>query len=277
MIVICKHTNQLCNRIFTYLPIISYALEANEKVCFWFQYDKYAAMFPNLEKHGIKSYCEDSKVNSKAIYKVVYGIVRFFNLFVHLVIKPGEKIPLRKPWGVLFGPRWREVRYDNAYVAKHRETLTDMFAPTVEVESELDGMFGKEDGVVTVGVHIRRGDYRTYRNGQYYYENDVYLRCMNDVKRALEAEGKRVRFFLSSNERFTKEEFPGCEIFSQDGTSVAVDLYGLSRCDYIMGPPSTFSMWASFYGKKPVRYMMDKNVDMSLDQFSVVDAFVKFN
>jgi hypothetical protein len=34
------------------------------------------------------------------------------------------------------------------------------------------------------------------------------------------------------------------------------DLYALASCDYIIGPPSTFSQWASFYGNVP-RYMVN--------------------
>ena len=29
------------------------------------------------------------------------------------------------------------------------------------------------------------------------------------------------------------------------------DLYCLSKCDYLFGPPSTYSMWASFTGLVP--------------------------
>ena len=32
--------------------------------------------------------------------------------------------------------------------------------------------------------------------------------------------------------------------------STMEDLYTLAQCDIIVGPPSTFSEWASFYGSK---------------------------
>lgn len=34
------------------------------------------------------------------------------------------------------------------------------------------------------------------------------------------------------------------------------DMYSLAECDYIIGPPSTYTMWASFYGEVPL-YMVD--------------------
>jgi hypothetical protein len=37
--------------------------------------------------------------------------------------------------------------------------------------------------------------------------------------------------------------------------SAVEDLYSLARCDYLLGPPSTFSLWASFYGNVPLHQM----------------------
>ena len=46
------------------------------------------------------------------------------------------------------------------------------------------------------------------------------------------------------------------------------DLYALSICDYILGPPSTFSMWASFYGGVPLRFIKHSNDKIFLREFS---------
>lgn len=48
------------------------------------------------------------------------------------------------------------------------------------------------------------------------------------------------------------------------------DLYALSKCDYIFGPPSTFSMWASFYGEVPLKFFETTNEKFSLNDFSVI-------
>jgi hypothetical protein len=37
------------------------------------------------------------------------------------------------------------------------------------------------------------------------------------------------------------------------GTGHAVqDMYAFAECDYLVGPPSTFTGWASFYGNVPL-------------------------
>jgi len=53
-------------------------------------------------------------------------------------------------------------------------------------------------------------------------------------------------FFIASNEKISKEMTSDLEYFSNIDGSAPEDLYALSKCDYILGPPSTFSYWAGF-------------------------------
>jgi len=46
------------------------------------------------------------------------------------------------------------------------------------------------------------------------------------------------------------------------------DLYTLASCDYIIGPPSTFTMWASFYGRVPLYKIIDRNKLQEIDDFT---------
>jgi len=58
-------------------------------------------------------------------------------------------------------------------------------------------------------------------------------------------------FFVCSDEPRFREEFAGLTV-GIGGRSPLEDLCTLSECDYILGPPSTFSQWASFYGGRPL-------------------------
>lgn len=275
MIVICKHTNQLCNRLFTYLPVISYALEASESVMFLFQYKGYEGLFPNLAKAGYKSKWADGNIKGGVACKVFYATVRLLDHFVHLVLRQGETLPLRKPLGVLFNPKWREIRYDHAYIEKHSERLRWLFAPQGYVERTVAEMMGDRQGeCVTVGVHIRRGDYKHYKDGRYYYGQEDYRRFMLQMEGLLGEVGKAVRFFLASNERIDTGGFDGLDVFAQDGTDMMVDLYGLSACDYIIGPPSTYSQWASFYGKKPLLMIYSRDTVLRLGDFKIIKTII---
>lgn len=264
----------MCNRLFTYLPILSYALEANERVCFLFQYSRYDDYFPNLKKAGIKSYLQSRNLKPSVFATVLYSLVRIADKVVHLVLKQGEPIPLRMPLGLLFGPKWREIRYDKGYVEKHRDELVKLFAPPAEVEDVIRKDVASENGVVTVGVHIRRGDYASYRP-ELMFGMDVYKRYMENVASQLSREGRVARFLICSDENIDLTVFEGLNVFKMSKGGVLYDLYGLSACQYIMGVPSTFSSWASFYGRVPMRYLMSAHEDVQLSDFKVCQGLQK--
>ena len=41
--------------------------------------------------------------------------------------------------------------------------------------------------------------------------------------------------------------------------------------NYILGPPSTFSQWASFYGNKPMLHLSGRDQKIELEKFQVAD------
>ena len=99
-----------------------------------------------------------------------------------------------------------------------------------------------------VGVHIRRGEsYKEWENGRNYYADDVYLKYMSQLEKELESlYSRNVIFFIFSNDNTGIEE-KGNICVSRNPWYI--DQYLMSRCDYLMGPPSTFTMWSSYVGK----------------------------
>ena len=124
----------------------------------------------------------------------------------------------------------------------------------------------KDKGWILVGVHIRRTDYKAFLCGRYYFEDDVYRREMGNVQSLLS--GKRdVRFVVFSDERLDESHFSGMPCYFAHGLAVE-DQWLMSQCDYLMGPPSTFSAWASFMGKVPLARMWDKDYELRSEDFS---------
>jgi hypothetical protein len=64
---------------------------------------------------------------------------------------------------------------------------------------------------------------------------------------------KTVAFLICSDENYHAETevFAGLPVYFGTGHMIE-DLYSLAQCDYLIGPPSTYSMWASFYGRVPM-------------------------
>jgi hypothetical protein len=106
---------------------------------------------------------------------------------------------------------------------------------------------------IIVAVHIRRGDYKDFLGGKYYYDDTVYLDKMQQIAALFPAGG--AAFFIFSNEAIQLTHFPGLPVFFENDNTPVGDMWAMSLCDYITGPLSTFSMWASFWNKTPLLFM----------------------
>ena len=126
----------------------------------------------------------------------------------------------------------------------------------------------RKESQIIVGVHIRRDDYKNWNNGAYYYSFETYKAFMRQI---VEMCSKNVHFVICSDEQLSDAIFVDkIEQFSISGNDFMTDLAILSQCDYIIGPPSTFASYASFYGNTP-RYTIYNESDeiSSFDEFGV--------
>ena len=114
-----------------------------------------------------------------------------------------------------------------------------------------------------VGVHVRRGDYATWLGGIYYYNLTTYYQKMKTMATQLE----NCVFVICTNEEFRFDNECGLHIIYAKG-SAAEDMFLLSKCTYIFGPPSTFSSYAAFMGNQNLLFMNDENEDVSINRFS---------
>ena len=136
--------------------------------------------------------------------------------------------------------------------------------------------------IVRLGVHIRRGDYAFWGNGRYFYDNKVYAEYI--AKFASFFSENTIHVYLSTNDGtlsvadmenelklFATDEKQKIFIHLMKNNAVQ-DLFMLSECDYIIGPPSTFSLVASMYRDVPF-YRMDKK---DVEEFRM-ESFNTFN
>jgi hypothetical protein len=80
--------------------------------------------------------------------------------------------------------------------------------------------------------------------------------------------GQNLTFLVFSNEQLEASAFDGLPVVLSDNSAV-VDLALMGRCQYLMGPPSTFSAWASFYSQVPLCFLKNAGPDINLDDFVV--------
>jgi len=112
--------------------------------------------------------------------------------------------------------------------------------------------FGRD---LLVGVFMRGTDYRSWHDGRFLYSAARYSEWMREAAALLAP--RRVRFILTSDERFDLAEFAGLDWVLASG---AVNCAGhwfdsfldLAGCDYVLSPPSTFSACAAWLGGRPL-------------------------
>jgi hypothetical protein len=104
-----------------------------------------------------------------------------------------------------------------------------------------------------VGIHIRQTDYKNYLNGKYYFTLEAYRRVMDDIQSQLSG---HTRFLVCSDAPIDRALFKEQDLVFSSGHPVE-DNYALAACDFIAGPPSSYSAWASFYGQTPLFHIQE--------------------
>lgn len=174
----------------------------------------------------------------------------------HLVLVEGWLVP----WHDLF--------------IKYKQEIIDLFAFKESVKSHANAQLEKlPECDIRLGIHIRRGDYRTWHNGKYYFTDEQYLSFIRQFL-ALHPD-KKVNIFICGNDpeldkdRFIKE-LPDHPITFPEGNP-GEDLCLLSCCDYLIGAPSTFTLVASMYRNLPLCWVMDAGQPLTNDSFGYFD------
>jgi hypothetical protein len=124
----------------------------------------------------------------------------------------------------------------------------------------------RRDGKFLVGVHVRQDDYRSFKGGRYYYSHRQYRHLMEQVCTAYA--DRPVSFLVCSDDPVPADAFAGLDVLYGNGHELE-DLYALAACDRLMGPPSTYSRWASFYGKVPRLEISDPEIAPRPERFRV--------
>lgn len=165
---------------------------------------------------------------------------------------------------------WMARFYDE--FLEYRDEICDLFQLRPEYSKSVDDCMlaaesGLADGRIRLGLHIRRGDYKSFYGGKFFYDNETYAGYVNAyVEDRLKAQGdikSPVVLYVSTNDSaVTPEVFeqlcPSVDkVVRMPHNNPAQDLYMLSQCDAVIGPPSTFSLTACMYHDIPLCWMHD--------------------
>lgn len=152
---------------------------------------------------------------------------------------------------VLFG-FWQNF----VYFEKHIMDLKRQFVPNYILSTETNNVLNKIRSTVSVGVHVRRGDFVTlgWAKGAEYYDQSMkwVLAQISDPD---------CRFFIVSDDYlWAKEQFEGREnvsIVNINSTTKDIDeFFLLSSCKHQIISESSFGWWAAYLNTNPDKFVV---------------------
>ena len=257
-------SGQMCNQFWIISNYLADCIEYNKKISIWlpdFSLEKFDKIytskyfsFPLYPKFlvnlfGYKRYSKiiNSIFNNKIMLRISYILLNLFPNIEFII----SDVTCKK----------------SKYKHKHLKTILNIISPNSKYIEEVGSQFGnlnKEE--ILIGIHIRYGDYRTFQNGKYFYTLEEYNQLMIKIRSVFS--DKIVKFFIASNETIDYSVFKKHYVVKVNNPSSLKDLIGLSRCDYICGPPSTFSAWASLYNNAPIYFIENLESDFNKNSFA---------
>lgn len=294
-LVVALRTGRLANRIVHFANVIAFAEERGYRVLNP-AFQTYAALFESTRDTLLCPYPPPPPRHLSRGRNAVYSTLRFTRLLYHTAFQLARfvnRVPRLAPWirGIEspIGPRGvdltapliseqiRETRIallrgwefrDAVGVTRHAHRIRAYFTPTTGHRAAVAARVAaaRQRCDLLIGVHVRRGDYVDYMAGRYFYPVDRYRDLMATLQARYSSE--RVGFLVCSDAALRLTDFPGLPVTLGSGVAIE-DLYALAGCDRLVGPPSTFTQWASFYGRVPLYYIRDRMASPGDGDFTV--------
>lgn len=256
--IFARDKSQMCNNLLQYAHVYAWGREHGRKTIsmrFSYKYQYFKICHTSLTGFGwylLAKYLAALKILPTASFKRrdcdSEALERKMLKHKHIVVSG---------WFA----RWYDL------FLKYREEICDLFTLdeqyTAPVKSKMQekeklSTLNTQLSTLRLGVHIRRGDYRIFYDGKYFFDDRVYADHINHFAEMHPHHTTHV--YLSTNDfEVTAETFqqlcPQVVVHHLHG-SAPEDLFMLSECDYVIGPPSTFSLVAAMYRDIPL-YRMD--------------------
>ena len=273
-----RDKSQMCNNLLQYAHVYAWGREHRRKVIsmrFSYKYQYFHICHTNLTGFGwylLAKYLAALKLLPTASFK--HGDCDREAL---------EKKMLRHKHIVVSG--WN-VRFYDLFL-KYRKDICDLFAIDSEYtepvrakmqEAEKSSTPNHPSSIIRLGVHIRRGDYAAWQDGKFLFDDNTYANHINRF--AAIHQNEDIHVYLSTNDPVVSEKTyqrlcPTVHIHHLHGNAPE-DLFMLSECDFLIGPPSTFSLVAAMYRDIPL-YRMDSSDEtaMTTEAFQLFDYWFR--
>lgn len=261
--IFVKGYGQMCNNILQYAHAYAWGKENHIPVISM----RFAYKYRYFDVCNIKYHRWAVYVFAKILIKL--RLIKYFFLDSPDDITPGvlDELKSRKMAAI---DGWH-FRFPELFL-KNEEEIRSLFAfKPVIVKRMQDYISQKAEGMdIRLAVHIRRGDYKKWMGGKYFFNDDVYIEHIRQFLNCFP--NKKVVVFICTNDHNLnincyRNAVNTESVYLSKGNE-AEDLFLLSQCDYIIGVKSTFSLMASFYNNRPLYWISDKDKPLQIENFS---------
>jgi len=290
MIVIAGKPGQLGNMLLLSSHFIGRAIESDFSVSN-LAFDNYANCFPTTSADWLCRFpAKASRVHVTP--RLRRWLYRASNFSVRLLARLGGNLGFLRSitiydWEAVFplsDPGFIELARSNRVtlvrgwgfrdyecLKKHADQIRDVFRPFEANQRRIDELISRarQDADLLVGVHIRHGIIHFDNTRKYFYTAKRYAEMMGEIAGLFP--GRRVAFLICSDWPQDLNMFAEFKVTFGTGDLVE-DMYAFARCDYLIGAPSTFTMWASFYGKVPLNMIKRPDQAQKLIDFIVLES-----
>ena len=160
--------------------------------------------------------------------------------------------------------------YSHPYLlTTHYNSIHCHLSPILPDKKDIEQLVDKQKGPNSklIGLHIRRGDYKSFKDGVHYFTFDFYGKIAESlIKNHI---NENFIFLICSDEAIDKTAFNNLNWISGPGYPLG-DIYALSLCDYIMGPFSSFNRWSAYFGQVPRYEITGQSSNLRLNDFEYV-------
>jgi hypothetical protein len=156
-------------------------------------------------------------------------------------------------------------------IEKYRNEIKEYFKPKKEIREKIQSIIAplREKYTHIVGVHIRQGDYKTWKGGKYFIDQKRVKEILEEYLAFSKNEPAHTCFLIMSDGTIDETQFSGLNILVSKENAVT-DLFLLASTDIIIGSNGTFSPFASYYGNIPLIVMQNETIDWTYYQGKTV-------
>jgi hypothetical protein len=260
-------TDGMCNRLFPFAHLIAFAAEFNHTVEH-LAFAPYANYFNGSQGSECPRFSFDSHGRSRhsvvpeRLRRPAARLRRRLGIDAAISLQSGQAFRVDPESVSAHLGKQHALQLTGFYFdstdcfLKHAEVVKKYFAPAAAFEAQVNQFWEQlhRTSETTVGVHIRHGDYLKHAGGLLWYSEREYAELMHQIVSIFP--NQKITFLIASNAELDFSSFEGLSVVKAPGHEL-LDLYCLARCDYLIGPDSTYTEWASFYGNVP-RYVHRK-------------------